>query len=77
MDNENPDNINDKIEAKNDDENNLKINKDENDDIDNFNIIENEDESDDEQNEAFIQELMKQGKYSEVIKLQLINISKN
>jgi len=68
MDNENPDNINDKIEAKNDDDNNIKINKDENDDIDNFNIIENEDESDDEQNEAFIQDLMKQGKYSEVIK---------
>ena len=68
MDNENPDNINDKIEAKNDDENNIKINKDENDDIDNFNINENEDESDDEQNEAFIQDLMKQGKYSEVIK---------
>lgn len=68
MDNENPENNNDKIEGENNDDNNIKLNKDEIDDIDNFNIIENEEESDDEQNEAFIQDLMKQGKYSEVIK---------
>ena len=36
--------------------------------INNFNIDENEEEDDEEQNDAYIQELIKQGKYSDVIK---------
>ena len=36
--------------------------------IGNFNIDENEDEDEEEQNDAYIQELVKQGKYSDVIK---------
>ena len=52
--------------------NELKISQNENNDlldkIGNFNIDENEDEDEEEQNDAYIQELVKQGKYSEVIK---------
>ena len=36
--------------------------------IGNFNIDENEDEDEEEQNDAYIQELVKQGKYSDVIR---------
>ena len=79
MDSNNGDNIIDnKIESENiinDNGNNSNLSKDIQDknennlEIDNFNLIDNEeDDEEEEQNEAFIQELVKQGKYSEVIK---------
>ena len=71
----NNENINDKINQEiniNNDDKDNKLNISNNyellNKIDNFNIEENEDEEDEEQNDAYIQELMKQGKYSEVIK---------
>ena len=81
------DKINQDIEIKNsekNDNNELKISQNEKnyellEKMGNFNIDENEDEDEDEEekNDAYIQELMKQGKYSDVIKFLESNDKKS